>query len=120
MPGFTYKSYSFVDKDPIIDYIRTIINDSKLTLKTIAEESGVRQQTISNWLYGDTKAPQAATINAVLRALSYKLNISTVQTPMLIIPTAIEPVAKSPKRMGTAKYKYSNVHHLSAHKRKKK
>jgi transcriptional regulator with XRE-family HTH domain len=121
MPGFTYKSYNFTDKDPIIDYMRTIINDSHLSLKTIGEESGVSTQTIRMWLYGETKRPQAASINAVLRALNYKLDISSIDAPMMIVPTPIEPVAVAPKRkrMGAAKYKkYSNVHHIGHRKRK--
>jgi transcriptional regulator with XRE-family HTH domain len=120
MPGFTYKSYSFKDKDPIIDYLRTIISDSKKSNKVIADESGVSANTIRKWLYGDTRRPQAASINAVLRALSYKLNISPIGAPMLIIPTAIEPKAVDPKirrRIGAAKY--SNVHHISVNRKKK-
>ena len=122
MPGFTYKSYNFTDKDPIIDYIRTIINDSKMSLKRISDESGVSDNTIRMWLYGETKRPQAASINAVLMAIGYKLNISGVNTPMLIIPTPFQPVANEPKkqqrpkRIGAAKY--SNVHHLKHRKRK--
>lgn len=75
MTGFIYKSYSFLDKDPMIDYVRTVIRDSGETLKQIGEDSGVNPQTISKWLYGDTKRPQAASINAVLRALGYRLEI---------------------------------------------
>ena len=119
MPGFTYKSYSFIDKDPIIDYIRTIVNDSKMSLKRISDESGVSDNTIRMWLYGETKRPQAASINAVLMAIGYKLNISVINTPMLIIPTPFQPIAnepKRPKRIGAAKY--SNVHHLKHRKRK--
>jgi transcriptional regulator with XRE-family HTH domain len=75
MAGFTYKSYSFVDKDPMIDQVRTIILDSHDTYKAIAEASGVTENTIRNWLDGATRKPQAATFNAVLRALGYKLTI---------------------------------------------
>ena len=73
MPGFTYKSYSFVDKDPIIDEIRTIVGASGASYKWIEDESGVTQTTLYAWFGGKTKKPQAATINAVLRALGYKL-----------------------------------------------
>jgi transcriptional regulator with XRE-family HTH domain len=116
MPNSTYKSYSFIDKDPIIDYIRTIIQDGDLSMKEITESSGVSQNTIHNWLYGATKRPQAASLNAVLRVLQYQLSIAKLGTPMMIIPTAIEPVANKPKRLGAAKY--ANIHHISAHKRK--
>jgi transcriptional regulator with XRE-family HTH domain len=118
MPGFTYKSYNFTDKDPIIDYLRTVINDSHITLKKIGDESGVNPTTISNWLYGKTKRPQAASINAVLRVLGHKLNISQLDAPMMIVPTPIEPVAIEPKRRRMGASKYSNVHHIAHRKRK--
>jgi hypothetical protein len=73
MAGFTYKSYSFVDKDPIIDEVRTIVGDSGASYKWIEEMSGVTTATLYAWFGGKTKKPQAATINAVLRALGYKL-----------------------------------------------
>ena len=67
------KQVNFVDKDPIIDEIRTIVQDSGSTYKQIHEDSGVSANTLSAWFSGDTRKPQAATINAVLRALGYKL-----------------------------------------------
>ena len=88
MAGFTYKSYSFVDKDPMIDQVRTIILDSHDTYKQIAEASGVTEGTIRNWLDGATKKPQAATFNAVLRALGYKLTIRHLAEAEIVAPTA--------------------------------
>lgn len=75
MPGFTYKSYNFVDKDPIIDEIRTVYQQSGVNYKWLEDNSGVTSTTLSAWFSGKTKKPQAATINAVLRALGYKLGI---------------------------------------------
>lgn len=75
MTGFTYKSYVFIDKDPMIDQVRTVIQDSHMTYKAISEASGVTANTIGKWLDGATKKPQAATFNAVLRACGYKLTI---------------------------------------------
>jgi transcriptional regulator with XRE-family HTH domain len=125
MPGFTYKSYSFVDKDPLIDYIRTIIYGSSIPLARVALDSGVSQETIVAWLYGATKRPQAATLNAVLRSLNYKLDISVLSSPMMITPTAVDPkeiipaVAKTPKPRRLGAKKYANVHHIAAHRKKK-
>ena len=87
MAGFTYKSYSFVDKDPIIDQVRTIVQGSVVTRKELAELSGVTTNTIRNWLDGGTKKPQAATLNAVLRALGYKLSITRTEVAETIQPT---------------------------------
>jgi transcriptional regulator with XRE-family HTH domain len=87
MTGFTYKSYSFVDKDPIIDQVRTIIQDSHMLYKDIAEASGVGKETIRKWLDGGTKKPQAATLNAVLRACGHKLSIRPIAETEIIAPT---------------------------------
>ena len=73
--GFTYKSYSFVDKDPIIDEVRTVFQDAGVTKQWIEENSGVTAQTLHHWFEGKTRKPQAATINAVLRALGHKLGV---------------------------------------------
>jgi DNA-binding phage protein len=61
----------FKDKDPIIDILRTIIKDHHI--KTVAEDSGVTETTIYSWLYGVTKRPQYATLNAVFNAMGYSL-----------------------------------------------
>jgi transcriptional regulator with XRE-family HTH domain len=87
MPGFTYKSYSFVDKDPMIDQVRTIILDSTMTYKTLADASGVAEGTIRNWLDGATRKPQAATFNAVLRACGYKLTIRKITEQETVLST---------------------------------
>lgn len=90
MTGFTYKSYVFTDKDPMIDSIRTIIQDSGETLKKISEDSGVSHNTIARWLYGETKQPRAASINAVLRALGYKLEVVNYSFTPVIKPTFLK------------------------------
>ena len=97
MKGFTYKSYNFVDKDPIIDEIRTIVQDSGSTYKQIHEDSGVSANTLSAWFSGDTRKPQAATINAVLRALGYKLGIVRYEVVPLVKPA---PAVKSRASVG--------------------
>jgi hypothetical protein len=86
--GITYKSYNFVNKDPMIDRIRTVIEDSGVTFAWIEQESGVTSHTLRKWIYGDTRKPQAATINAVLRCLGKKLTITDINYVEDIIPTA--------------------------------
>ena len=75
MKGFTYKSYSFTEKDPIIDEVRTVFQDAGVTKQWVEENSGVTAQTLHAWFDGKTRKPQAATINAVLRALGHKLGV---------------------------------------------
>jgi DNA-binding phage protein len=62
-----YKSYNFIDKDPIIDYVRTKVFANGGPGK-IARASGVTSTTLYNWFNKKTKRPQFATVAAVLIA----------------------------------------------------
>lgn len=103
MAGFTYKSYNFVDKDPIIDEIRTVFDEAGVTYSWVERESGVTTVTLANWFGGKTKRPQAATINAVLRALGYKLGVVPHGIPVQFRPEAEQPKMRHIVQM--AKYK---------------
>lgn len=94
MTGFTYKSYNFIDKDPIIDEVRTIYENSGANYSWIAEHSGVTPNTLRAWFDGRTKRPQAATINAVLRALGYKLGVVEMGRAVIISPPMSQPTPK--------------------------
>jgi transcriptional regulator with XRE-family HTH domain len=96
MASFTYKSYNFVDKDPIIDEIRTVYQDSGVNYKWIEDNSGVTSNTLSNWFSGKTRKPQAATINAVLRALGYKLGIVPHGEQVKVYPIMEQPKIHKP------------------------
>ena len=78
-PMRLYRSYMFTNKDPVIDEMRTLLQDQygsgKLThksLKNVEEAGGPTPTTIQNWLYGDTKRPQNASIEAAGRAIGMK------------------------------------------------
>jgi hypothetical protein len=96
MKGFTYKSYNFVDKDPMIDEIRTVYQDSGANFKWVSEHSGVAPTTISNWFSGTTRRPQAATMNAVLRSLGFKLGVVAYEEPVHIWPPMPQPKPRTP------------------------
>jgi DNA-binding phage protein len=82
-----YKSYSFVDKDPVIDVMRTVVEDSKKSYAKISRESDVSATTLSNWFYGKTKRPQFCTVAAVARACGLQLTIGGRRvTPLRVIP----------------------------------
>lgn len=75
MTGFTsYRTYNFIDKDPVIDQMRTLLRDEGLLkkLELVHELSGVSTTTLRNWFDGETKAPQYRTIAAVITSLGYK------------------------------------------------
>lgn len=66
------KSYSFKDKDPVIDKMRGPIKNSDLSYAQISAKSGVAVSTLYNWFEGKTKRPQYATVIAVMRVLGYR------------------------------------------------
>ena len=74
-----YKTYSFKDKDPVIDSVRTATQDEakrqgkgvRLIITQACERSGVAIGTIYGWLEGVTRRPQYATVEAFMRGLGY-------------------------------------------------
>lgn len=68
-----YRSYRFIDKDPVIDKVRTVLKDSGLSYQEVHVKSGVSVSCINNWFSGGTRRPQFATVNAVGRACGSEL-----------------------------------------------
>lgn len=66
-----YRTYRWIDKDPIIDAVRTVVEDEKLKTSAVHNISGVATATLENWFNGDTRKPQNATLTAVTSALGY-------------------------------------------------
>lgn len=68
------RTYRFMDKDPVIDEVRTIVQDEGLMkrLKDVADLSSLSLTTIDNWFNGVTKRPHNASIMAVMSSLGYK------------------------------------------------
>lgn len=71
-----YQTYLFRNKDPIIDRVHTLVQDSGVSLAYIENKSGVRAKTIYNWFNGAVRRPQHATIAAVASALGYDMTFS--------------------------------------------
>jgi hypothetical protein len=71
-----YGTYSFVTKDPVIDELRTIIQDLakregvsfNVMCKRLSIASSVSLAAIMGWFKGKTRRPQSASIEAVGRA----------------------------------------------------
>lgn len=65
--------YRFIDKDPVIDVIRTEAqrygNLSHKQLVELSLESGVSVGTLHNWFEGETRRPQSLSTRFVLQAL---------------------------------------------------
>jgi transcriptional regulator with XRE-family HTH domain len=69
-----YRTYNYIDKNPVIDKVRTLIQDEGLfkQLGIVHEISGVSTSTLDNWFHGTTRSPQHATIAAVATSLGYQ------------------------------------------------
>lgn len=69
-----YRTYRFIDKDPVIDEMRTLLQDEGLIKKLdlVHQLSGVSTSTLENWFNGDTVSPQNRTVSAVATSLGYK------------------------------------------------
>lgn len=69
-----YRTYNYIDKNPVIDKIRTLVDDEGLIkkLNIVHEISGVATTTLNNWFNGETKNPQHHTIAAVITSLGYE------------------------------------------------
>src|SRR3954466_13343137 len=70
--GFIYRSYNFVDKDPVIDRMRTILKDEGLSYSEVHVLSGISDATMRNWFDGGTRRPQYATVAAFTSSLGYE------------------------------------------------
>jgi transcriptional regulator with XRE-family HTH domain len=67
--GWPYRTYSFVDQDPVIGKLFALVREQDTNLKELSAASGVKLGTINAWFRGRTKRPQHATVVAVARAL---------------------------------------------------
>ena len=70
--GFTYRSYSFKDKDEVIFEVESLMKKEGLSAVDVFHLSHVSPTTIKNWTHGETKRPQNATLEAVIRGMGYK------------------------------------------------
>ena len=70
----TYRTYNFIDKNPVIDKVRTLVEDEGLMtdLPAMHEISGVTTATLRNWFFGDTRNPQHGTVAAIVTSLGYE------------------------------------------------
>jgi hypothetical protein len=72
-----YRSYMFRNKDPVIDELRTLVNDAYgrvgyKAYKQIEADGGPSVTCMTNWFEGDTKRPQSASVEAAGRSLGFK------------------------------------------------
>ena len=68
---YIYRTYRWIDKDPIIDAVKTVVDAEHLKNSAVHAISGVATATLDNWFSGGTKRPQNSTLTAVTSALGY-------------------------------------------------
>lgn len=73
-----YKAYLFREKDPVIDQLRTLAEDSfreKITgknLREVEKGGGPKVATMKAWFFGATKRPNNSSIEAAGRSLGWE------------------------------------------------
>src|SRR5262249_13893891 len=93
------KGYYFVNKDPVIDKLRTIVQDSGESYQAIQDMGGAKASSLYNWFHGDVKRPQFATVNATARVLGHELVFMNKQTDAIVrIPARFARAASKRRR----------------------
>lgn len=64
-----YRTYSFVNKDPAIDALRTVFQKTKAKRSKVALDANMSSTTLHGWFDGKTRRPQFCTLTAAARAL---------------------------------------------------
>ena len=75
-----YKAYNFKTKDPVIDELRTLMQDQfgrndgvkHKALAAVHDEGGPATTTMRNWFHGKTRRPTSAAVEAAGRAIGFK------------------------------------------------
>ncbi|HEX3412845.1 MAG TPA: hypothetical protein VHT00_14090 [Stellaceae bacterium] len=92
----TYRTYNWRQKNPVIDRVRTILQDEGLYTKkkraTLHALTGVAVATYDGWFEGETKDPKHTTIMATLSALGYEEQF--VKTNTIDVDTELKAAAK--------------------------
>ena len=69
-----YRSYRFMNKDHIIDRMKTLIADEGLKSYDAALIADMSPATLKNWFEGDTRRPQFSSIAALTTSLGYEMD----------------------------------------------
>lgn len=71
------RTYRFLDKDPVIDKVRTVLQDrglyGKKNMGKVAQLASLAPATLDNMFFGDTRKPQHATVMGIITAVGYEM-----------------------------------------------
>lgn len=73
-----HNSYLFHDKHPLIDILRTRMQDEGVTYDELHQKTGVSVSTLVHWFSGATKSPHAVTLNQVAAYFGLTLDFKQV------------------------------------------
>lgn len=74
------KDYRQIEKDPVIDLVRTGFQKTNMTIPEVAYKAFVRPETIRRWLYGEVKRPWNITVDCVLEILGIRREATWIET----------------------------------------
>ncbi len=68
------RNYRFIDKNPVIDVMRTAVQDEGLMerLQVVADLAGLTIGTIRGWFDGDVRDPRHSSVMTTLIGLGYE------------------------------------------------
>lgn len=66
-----YRSYNFVNQDPIVDAVRTMVRDEGLREKDVVSLSFLSPGCVGNMLGGVTRSPRFTSIAALCSGMGY-------------------------------------------------
>lgn len=107
-----YRTYRFLDKDPVIDELRTLVSGEGLMKKLdlVHQISGVATTTLDNWFHGDTVSPQNRTIMAVATSLGFERSWTKADARWSI-DTELKKAAAWERRQNSKPAKPNGVRH---------
>jgi hypothetical protein len=80
----SYRTYNWKNKNPVIDKVRTILQDEGMYAKNkrsmLSALSGCSTSTYDGWFEGDTRDPRHTTVMATLSALGYEERFVKAET----------------------------------------
>jgi transcriptional regulator with XRE-family HTH domain len=114
-----HRTYNWTRKNPVIDKVRTILQDEGLYAKKkrnlLHQLSGVSVSTYDGWFEGETKDPKHTTIMATLTAVGYEE--AFVKTKELDLEKELEVARAWLKKQEVAREKFNAEHGINGSRR---
>lgn len=88
-----YRNYSFLNKDPVIDKMRTLVQDEGLKWHDAARIADMSPATLDNWFKGSTRRPQFSSIASLTHSLGYSMEFRKEGNKKLDVEAELEAAA---------------------------